>query len=287
MGRGFEQEESRLWRPGMPGTGSAYRTGGSGGKGARLLYATADRKLAPVKLEPHRGRPRPVPVGPYCAATYVSIEATCPTSCRFRDGACYVTAGFTAQLARSLDAAARGSGGDAAVDAEAALIEAAFGRAQVPQDGARGGRDLRLHVGGDASSEEAAQRLSWAVDTWRYRGGGAAWTFTHRWREIHRGAWGEISALASVESVAEANEARRRGYVPALVVDAFPSDRAFRPSGTSLRFVPCPAETRGTTCVECRLCLDDGALRRGGRAIAFAVHGLGRSKVHLPVLEMG
>lgn len=282
--RGFEQEESRVWTPGMSGTGSAYHAGGRGKKGARLLYASADRKLSPVRLDPHYGRPRPVPIGPYCAATYVSIKATCPESCRFRDGACYVTAGFTAQLARKLDVAARGRSGDEAVDAEASLIESAFKRAQVPQDGARGGRDLRLHIGGDASSERAAQRLAWAVDTWRYRGGGAAWTFTHRWREIHPGAWGQISTLASVETAAEATEARRRGYVPALVVESFPSRRAFSVRGMRGKVIPCPAETIGTTCVECRLCLDAPALRRRGKAIGFSIHGLGASKVQLPVL---
>ena len=167
------------------------------------------------------------------------------------------------------------------------MIEAAFKRSQVPQDGARGGRDLRLHIGGDASSEKAAQRLAWAVETWRYRGGGAAWTFTHRWREIHPGAWGEISALASVESAEEAEEARRRGYVPAIVVERFPSRRAFRIRGMRDDVIPCPNETSGgaVTCVECRLCLDAPALRRRGKAIAFAVHGLGASKVRLPVVE--
>jgi hypothetical protein len=287
--RGFEQEESRTWTPGTSGTGSSYHAGGRGKGGARLLFASADRKLSPVRLDPHRSRPRPVPIGPYCAATYSSIEATCPPSCRFRAGACYVTAGFTAQLARSLDDAARGKGGDAVADAEAALIEAAFKRAQVPQDGARGGRDLRLHVGGDAASEAAAQRLAWAVDTWRYRGGGDVWTFTHRWREIRRGAWSSISVLASVESAAEARAAQRLGYVPALVVKRFPSRRAFRVRGMRGLVVPCPNETTGgeVTCVECRLCLDADALARRGKAIAFAVHGVGASKVRLPLVEAG
>jgi hypothetical protein len=273
----------------MSGSGSAYRSSGLGGrgKGARLLYASADRKLAPVRLDPHYGRPRPVPIGPYCSATYASIEATCPTSCRFRAGACYVTAGFTAQLARSLDEAARGMDGDAVIDAEAALIEAAFKRAQVPQDGARGGRDLRLHVGGDASSDVAAQRLAWAVDTWRYRGGGDAWTFTHRWREIHCGAWGSISALASVETIPDARAAVRLGYVPALVVDSFPSGRAYRVRGLRGKVIPCPSETTEgkVTCVECRLCLDAGALRRRERAIAFSIHGIGSGRVQLPVIK--
>lgn len=282
----FTQDIEPRWAPGMRGTGAGYRTGGLSGIGARFLNATADRKLAPVRLEPHKGKPRPVPAGPFCSATYVSIAKSCPSSCRFRDGACYVTAGFTAPLSRALDDSAHRSTGDQVIDAESALLEGAFRRAQVPQDGARGGRDLRLHIGGDVPSETALQRLAWAVDTWLYRGGGAVWTFTHRWRELRRSVWGRISVLASVETVAEANAARRLGYVPAIVVLRFPSRRAFRLEAMRDQVVPCPAETSGgrVTCVECRMCLDADALRRRGKAIGFAVHGIGAAKVRLPVM---
>lgn len=262
-----------------------YATGGLRAPGARLLYASADRKLSPVEMRPHAGRPRPVPVGPYCSATYVSIEATCPDTCRFKAGACYITAGFTALMARQLDESA--DSGDATIRGEADLLDRAFGGGRVPQDGARGGRDLRLHVGGDVADMFSIAALTWAVDDWKLRGGGAVWTYTHRWREIERVEWGTISVLASCETVADAELAVSRGYVPALVVDAFPSERAFRLSGLSLRFIPCPAETRGTTCVECRLCFDDAKLQERGMAIAFALHGLGASKVRLPVLEAG
>lgn len=257
-----------------------YASGGLTARGARLLYASADRKLSPVELVPHAGRPRPVPVGPFCAATYVSIAATCPTSCRFRDGACYVTAGFTALMARQLDAAA-GDGEDVA-RAEAELLDRAFSGGRVPQDGARGGRDLRLHVGGDVPSMFALQPLTWAVDDWKLRGGGAVWTYTHRWREIPRAEWGPISVLASCETEREMHAARRRGYVPAVVVERFPSRRAFSFGG--LRVVPCPAETSAATCVTCRLCLDDSKLADRGLAIGFAVHGQHADKVRLPVV---
>jgi hypothetical protein len=36
--------------------------------------------------------------------------------------------------------------------------------------------------------------------------------------------------------------------------------------------IPCPAETRGKTCVECRLCVDQD-LHQLGAGIAFALHG--------------
>jgi hypothetical protein len=41
---------------------------------------------------------------------------------------------------------------------------------------------------------------------------------------------------------------------------------------SSTKIVPCPAETRGKTCVECRLCLDVDLLGLDV-AIAFQAHG--------------
>lgn len=257
----------------------------SGPTPVRFHGASADRKLSPVGLfDVGSQRLRPVPVGPYCAATYASIEATCPDTCRFKTSGCYVRAGFTAIAAQQLDAGARGLSGEDVIDAEVRVLDRAFAGRAVPQDGARGGRDLRLHVGGDVPSIAGTQRLAAAVARWRRRGGGAAWTYTHRWARVPRTAFGPISALASVETVEEARRASLRGYVPALVVDRFPSERAFELEGLALRVIPCPAETRGVTCVTCRLCLDDRRLRRIGAAIAFALHGRRADRVRLPVL---
>lgn len=263
----------------------------------RLHYASADRKLSPVRQEPYDGPGlrtfRPVPAGPYCSATYASIEATCPSTCRFKRAGCYVRAGFTRKASDKLDEAARGIDPERVADVEVGLIDRAFGvdgvgrGAPIPQDGARGGRDLRMHIGGDVPSLAAAQRLAGAAKRWMERGGGRVWTYTHRWRPVARYAFGAISVLASVETVADARAADLRGFVPAMVVHAFPDDRAFRVDGLRLKVIPCPAETRGTdkvTCVTCRLCLDDGALRRRGAAIGFSLHGLQREHVQLPVL---
>lgn len=46
-------------------------------------------------------------------------------------------------------------------------------------------------------------------------------------------------------------------------------------------------ETGKRTCVECRLCLDAPALRRGRLAIGFAIHGQQADRVHLPVVTTG
>jgi len=254
-----------------------------------IQFASSNRKLAPQRaVMTSTDRRRLEPIGPYCASTYVSIAATCPTSCPFKAGGCFAAASAGHLTMRRLDAVGEGMAGIDVTRAEVALVDSAWKRG-VPQDGARGGRDFRLHVGGEVSGYEGAGLLAEACDRWKARGGGAMWTFTHRWPEIDREAWGEISALASVQDVGDAEDAAAKGYAPAIVLATFPSSKAFRLPGSSRRWVPCPAETRGTTCVECRLCLDDDNLREHGLGIAFAVHGRDSdlAKARLPVLQSG
>lgn len=268
----------------------------------RVKLASADRKLSPVAMEVYEGpgvrKLRPVPIRPYVVTTYVSIEATCPRGCAFRDNGCYVTAGFTASSNRRLDVNAEGMTGDEVIELEAHLLDRAFrgtrGRVsgRIPRDGGRcgrDGRDLRLHVGGDVSGTRGARRLAQTAARWTERGGGAIWTYTHRWRQILRERWGTISVLASVERRDQATLAISRGYVPAIVVSKFKDRRAYRsvhvPRGW--RILPCPAETtEGVTCVTCRLCLDADALMERKLAIGFEAHGQQHDRVKrsLPVL---
>lgn len=252
-----------------------------GADGVRFLPVTMDAKLAPVQRTPHAREGnwrawdlRPKPGAPRVSATYVSIDKTCPASCPFKRSGCYVESGFTRVLGLRLDLDAIGLEPGEVAAAEAKLIDAAFRRG-VPQDGARGGRDLRLHVGGETPTPAGAHLLARAVARWGARGGGRAWTYTHRWGQIRREAFGPISTLASVETVEQASAAIARGYVPALVVPTFPAPRAFDVGVPGWRAVPCPAELRPgrVTCASCRLCLDDAGLRQRRTMIAFAVHG--------------
>lgn len=247
-----------------------------------------DRKLSPVRWQAapgtKRGR-RPEAVAPFCSSTYVSIAATCPDSCTFKGDGCYVTEGFTANTARRLDGNARNLSGDEVIALEVEAVHRAFFRRTVPQDGARGGRDLRLHVGGDVSSSLGASMLCGAAMTWRLRGGGSVWTYTHRWREVPRERWGgAVSVLASCESPGDIEAAKAAGYAPAVTLTDDIEVRAFELGGHKV--VPCPAETRGTTCVECRLCLDRDLLRLGV-VIGFGLHGKGaaRARRRLEVLQ--
>lgn len=120
------------------------------------------------------------------------------------------------------------------------------------------------------------------------RGGGSPWTFTHAWMHLLRGDWGPISVLASVETMEGARAARARQYTPALTMQRFPSTSAFRLKGSDTLWIPCPGETRGATCVTCRLCLDrEDWMYKTNRGIAFAVHGPQTSdaRKRLPVLR--
>jgi hypothetical protein len=261
---------------------------------ARFHRTSANKKLSPVgKLAlPHADfKCRPVPRAPFCSSTYVSIEATCSDACPFKRGpngergGCFIGADYFTQSAmRKLDAGAEALLGREVILQEVEEIDRTWPRG-VPQDGARGGRDLRLHVGGDVPDELSAHFLAGAAAAWRARGGGAVWTYTHSWRSVTAGAFWPISVLASVETPEDVQLARGRGYVPALVVEEFPDGkRPFKVGGT--RFIPCPAETLGKTCVECRLCLD-APLRAMGAGIAFAIHGRDAAAAKSALVQLG
>lgn len=241
-----------------------------------LQPKSSNRKLAPQhQLRFDNGWRRNEPIGPFVSSTYVSIEATCPSSCSFKGAGCYVQVGPGARHAHVLDSAADGMSARDVIAAEANLIDSTFVRG-VPKDGARGGRDLRLHVGGDVSDDAGAELLGEAARRWKGRGGGRVWTYTHRWRTVARASWGPwISVLASCDTTTEVEQARARGYAAALVVPEFPREhRVFAYPRTNWEAVPCPVEAGAqTTCATCRLCMDDIALDRRRLVVAFAVHG--------------
>lgn len=253
---------------------------------AAFITTSHNRKLSPNTLEPTAGRPRPVAHAPFASATYASIAKTCVDECPFKKSGCYVRSGATKLLSSRLDFAAHDRTGDEVIAYEAMLIDRAFPKG-VPQDGARGGRDLRLHVGGDIKTKRHAARLGGAATNWLARGGGRVWTFTHAWHRVPRDAWGgSVSVLASVERPEDIEAAREAGYAAAIVVPAFPSTKAFFLPGATARIVPCPAETSDRTCVECRLCLDADRLHATNTAIAFAAHGPNAAKARDALVQL-
>lgn len=254
------------------------------GQYASFQLQSSNRKLARqrvVRIDKYRKRNEPI--GPRCSSTYTSIHATCPSGCPWKGNGCYAQEGAANWFMQRMDTRAREDEVDglAVTQEEADLIRNAWATT-VAQDGARGGRDLRLHVGGDVSCADGATLLAAAVDSWYSKGGGAAWTFTKRWEEIPYYHWGEIQTLASVVSHEEIEHAIERGYTPAMVVPRHEHRRAYR-SG-ALRVIPCVAQTHDRTCIECRLCLDATLPR--GTVIAFEAHGPGEHHVRKALTQL-
>jgi hypothetical protein len=155
----------------------------------------------------------------------------------------------------------------------------------VPQDGARGGRDMRLHVGGDVAGDAGAALLGAAAGLYRLQGGGDVWLYTHRWGEVERAAFGpHIHVLASTETPQQAEKAIQRGYLPTMTVANFWSNKAYNVGG-GIKVVPCPAQTKGKKCIECRLCF--GRTLGDGKVIGFATHGrsAAKARTRLPVFN--
>jgi hypothetical protein len=184
------------------------------------------------------------------SATYAS-QGSCPNDCALRGAGCYAESGrmgiITGQLNLAEDTRP-------IADVEAEAIDKLTGR-----------MPLRLHVVGDCATDDAARTVRAAVDRYTKRGGGKAWTYTHAWREVERVSWGSVSVRASVERVEDIKVARERGYPAAIVVDRHESDKRYTIGGEDV--VPCPEQTRGKTCEECRLCWG------GNVTVAFAIHG--------------
>lgn len=132
-------------------------------------------------------------IGARVAATYVSIRASCPSSCPLRGAGCYAQDGHVAFTTRRLD--------------QAAVLEGPLSRR-------------------DVAEQEAA-------------------------------------AIA-----------------PASVTGPHPADgKAYERDGVT--WIPCPNQTRGRTCEQCRLCWDAESLRSRRTGIAFAAHGRPRRVLQL------
>jgi hypothetical protein len=241
-------------------------------RGVTFQKASCNAKLSKVLLKKHpNGRYQTTTQAPYVCSTYVSIQATCPPTCRFKDHGCYAQMGIQ-DVVRRLDESAKGMTGLQVAQEEARTLDRAWPRG-IPQDGARGGRDLRLHVAGEFSGREAAATVGQAVERWRRRGGGQAWSYTHRWREIEPRDFGPaLAVLASVETHEEVEQAIERGYMPLLAVRRFYTKRAYRIPTAGVKIIPCPAQTRDVKCIHCRLCFNRLAK---GSVIAVQLHGVG------------
>lgn len=195
-------------------------------------------------------------VGPV-RVTHVA-QGSCPPDCVFLgNGDCYANNGPQAWTTNRLNRA------PLRTPEEYARSEAELVR-KLPAKGV----PLRLHIVGDARTPAAARILADAAADYRARGGGPVWKYTHAWRDVPRNAWGAMSILASVHSVADAAAALEAGYAPALTVPKHASPKAYAIGG-GIRGIPCPAQRGDTTCNDCRLCMRADTLQAQRAAILF------------------
>ncbi len=193
-------------------------------------------------------------------------QASCPSDCPFLRNGCYAETGpqgafVTAKLNASTEKRAL----------QVARVEAAVVRKLT------GKRDLRGHVVGDCKTDATAKVVSRAYDAHAAKHGRSVWSYTHAWQDVARESWGGVSILASCESVSQAKLAMGRSYAAAVVVDSFQQPKAYELDGVKL--IPCPEQTRGVKCVDCRLCFNDKALLEREAVIGFLPHGSGAAKV--------
>jgi len=192
------------------------------------------------------------------AATYVS-QASCSKKCPFLENGCYGESGNMGIHTRRLNVATATK--LELAETEADMIAAATSTLIEEQP-------LRLHVVGDSDTVMGTDIISKAALWWP----GPVWTYTHSWRTVARRWWRKVSVLASCETLADVRKAMNRGYAAALVVDQHTSDRAYV-TEDGIKLVPCPNQTKGVTCAQCKLCWKDKWLRAARTVITFAAHG--------------
>ena len=215
---------------------------------------------APVIVVPHSHNRK---VGA-AAATYVS-QATCPHDCCFRNAGCY------GEIDKCAHTTVRINSSPMTNPVAIALEE---GR----QIGHLTDRlDLRVHVVGDAPTPASASIVAKAMLRYQARTGGVAWTYTHAWRTVPVQCWQGVNVLASCETIAQVRQAAALGYATQLTVAKHISDKRYQLD--SIQVLPCPSQTRGITCVKCRLCMRCAHLRKLNLTIGLSAHGNQRATV--------
>lgn len=215
-------------------------------------------------------------------ATYVSIKASCPKDCPLMGEGCYAQLSYVGMTSTRLDQEAKGFSALQTARAEAHVIDSSYKGGAVPV-----GRDLRLHVSGDSRTLAGTRVINKAVGRWKKRGGGDCWSYTHAWKNVPREEWSNVSILASVTNTQEVALAKEQGYAPTIVVNEHLNDKAYKLDGADTKWIPCPAQTRGVGCSDCRLCFNADRLYQDGFGIAFAAHGVKKHslKRHLTIIK--
>lgn len=223
-----------------------------------------------------------------CAVTYVA-QQSCPQECLFLNQGCYAEYGpMLWTVTSKLNQEAKGLGIMDLARREAELI------AWLSRDPRARDRPLRLHGVGDCASDGAAKIVARASEYWITKNKAPVWGYTHAWKNVKRESWRNVSILASVENPIDLALAWRRDYAAALVVPEFPNGpKAFtqwikKPGKKSQSFkvIPCPEQTLGIGCRDCKLCFKDQWLHENRIVIGFTPHGVGQKKVRQTLVSI-
>ena len=193
-------------------------------------------------------------------------QHSCPTTCPFRKAGCYAELGYAGIHTQRLNK----SGVED-------VIEIAQHEAQAIRE-LSGELDLRIHVVGDCSTDDAARIVSEAAENHMLKHGKKAWSYTHA-HNVERKSWGEVSVLRSCEKLSQVKQANEDGYAAAMVVPEFESEKPYN-IGEGFVGIPCRNQVDpNITCTTCRLCMNDKNLHKTKRVILFEPHGVRRKMV--------
>ena len=198
------------------------------------------------------------------AVTYAPINS-CPKTCPFLDSGCYAQHGHSGIHLRRMNKNAIAQGKTRPVDI--AREEAKAIRAMKSMS------PLRLHIVGDCKTPKATEIVADACEEYTKRSGQKVWTYTHAWKNIPREKWGDISVLASCETIKDAKYAMERGYAASMVrAKEFKTPFSFQ----GINMVPCLESIKGIKCDKCGLCMHDKGLRKNNSVVCFFPHGTGK-----------
>ena len=197
----------------------------------------------------------------HVSVTYAPIQS-CPKLCPFLNTGCYTQLGHCGIHLNRLNRAADSEGVIRPIDIAKKEAEAI--------SKLNGDKPLRLHIVGDCRTSQAAEIVAKAATEYTAKHKQPVWTYTHAWREIPRNKWGDISVLASCETITEAKQAMKRGYA-ASIVRLKEFKRPFFWEGITL--MPCLEMTKDIKCDKCKLCFNDKRLLEKEKVICFFPHG--------------
>lgn len=205
-------------------------------------------------------------------ATYAPIEQTCPDTCQLKDNGCFASLSFVGIHNTRIEKLSIGTPKVALAKEEADLIK-------LHADSKTKSKYLRIHVSGDSTTITGTKLLAKAANSWIKNEDERVYTYTHAWNKVERKHWGNISCLASVDSEDQISKAKLNGYAVAIVVPEFTSKKAYLSTDKRTKFVPCPNQTVGVSCEQCKLCFNDEYLINNNVGIAFAAHGVKKNNI--------